>query len=284
MFYHRYKYGEDMTYILGARCVDGVVLTGDTKVTVDGGADYAYSKKIMVEPLTNIVMGSAGIGGLYKEFQNRIITAVIQIEKRREEGVLPLITTEEEFSVLVSKVIRDMHDDYGEDRSMIIYNLMILCATRIGSEIAQLTTFTGYGFPEPVNGIRAIGHGEPYASLFHKKMWKKDMTMEQTAKLGLFIIKFIEDMKLDKSVGFDKEFLPQVVFIPDIEFPEDFPVRVPLDLPEEEMVRLQEGYAELTKAFPIRELPHDEVNHFINEVGAKVSDFENLFKRGQFKI
>ena len=51
-----------MTYIVGARCSDGVVLIGDTKVTIDSGADYAYSKKITI-PLGNVVMGSAGILG-----------------------------------------------------------------------------------------------------------------------------------------------------------------------------------------------------------------------------
>ena len=75
-----------MTYILGARCKDGVTLVGDTKVTGDGGADFAYEKKITVQPLTNIVMGSAGIGGLYKEFQNRIVSAILQMEKEKERN------------------------------------------------------------------------------------------------------------------------------------------------------------------------------------------------------
>ncbi len=68
-----------MTYILGAKCSDGVVLVGDTKVTIEEGADFAYSKKI-ANPLTTVVMGSAGIGGLYKEFQNRILTKIFEIE------------------------------------------------------------------------------------------------------------------------------------------------------------------------------------------------------------
>jgi len=282
MFYHYKGYSGDMTYILGARCSDGAVLVGDTKVTVEGGADYAYSKKITI-PLTSVVMGSAGLGGLYKEFQNRIVSAVVQMEKNREEDKVPIITTEEEFSVLVSKVIREMHDDYGEDRYLIHHDLMILCGSRIGSHVSQLTTFTGYGFPEPVNQIRAIGHGEPYGALFLKKMWKKNMTMEQTAKLGLFIIKFIEDMGLDKSVGFNNEFLPQIVYIPDMELPEDFPPYDP-SYPKDVMEELQERYSVLTAKYPIKEITAEEVKHFINEVSSKISDFEDLFRKGQFKI
>lgn len=275
--------GRDMTYILGARCVDGVALVGDTKVTIEEGADYAYGKKITM-PLTNVVMGSSGIGGLYKEFQNRVVSAILHLEKMRtesteEENYIPPITTEEEFSVLVSRVIREMHRDYGEDRYLIINNLMIISAMRIGSPIAQLTVFTPHGFPEPVNERRAIGHGEPYGALFLKKMWNKNMTMENAAKLGIFIIKFIQDMKLDNSVGFNNEFLPQVFYIPDVKIPEGF---------HPDNYTLQEEYnkafVKLLEKYPIKELPNEDVQHFINEISSKISDFEDLFKTGKFMI
>lgn len=268
--------GRDMTYILGARCSDGVVLVGDTKVTVEEGADYAYAKKVS-RPLFNIVMGSSGIGGLYKDFQNRIVATVVRMEKEKEK--YRPITTEEEFSVLVNKVIREMHEDYDEDRHLIINNLMIISATRIGSPNAQLTVFTPYGFPEPVNERRAIGHGEPYGALFLKKMWNKNMTMEQAAKLGIFIIKFIQDMKLDNSVGFDQEFLPQVFYIPDIKIPEGFN---PSDFTSQE--EYNKAFIKLLARYPIEELSNNATRHFINEVSSKISDFENLFKTGQFKI
>jgi 20S proteasome alpha/beta subunit len=268
-----------MTYILGARCLDGVVLVGDTKISIEGGADFAYSKKI-AEPLTTVVMGSAGIGGLYKDFQNRIISTILQHERDQEEGEKPLITTEEEFSVLVSRVIRGMHSDYDEDRHLIINNLMIICATRIGiSGEAQLTTFNPYGFPEPVNKIRAIGHGEPYGALFLKKMWNQSMTMEQTAKIGLFIIKFIQEMKLDNSVGYDDEFLPQVFYIPDIQIPEDFHKRQWQSQEESD-----NAYLELYKSYPIKELEKEEIQYFINQISSKIADFEDIFKRGEFKL
>ncbi len=149
---------------------------------------------------------------------------------------------------------------------------MIMCATRISSGEAQLTTFNPYGFPEPVNKYRAIGHGEPYGALFLKNMWYQNWTMEQTAKLGIFIIKFIADMKLDNSVGYDNEFLPQVFYIPHLLVPKNFD---PQD--EESINKLYEVHA-------IRELPNDEVLNYMNEVSSKISAFSNLFKSGQFKI
>ncbi|MFA5855773.1 MAG: hypothetical protein WC867_00305 [Candidatus Pacearchaeota archaeon] len=260
-----------MTYILGARCSDGVVLVADTKITIEDGADYAYSKKI-TNPLTTVVMGAAGIGGLYKDFQNRIVSAVVQAERSAHEEARQLIITEEQFGVLVNQIIRNMHSDYDEDRHLIINNLMILCATRMNRDVATLTTFNPYGFPEPVNTYRAIGHGEPYGSLFLKKMWNKNMTMEETAKLGIFIIKFIQSMKLDSSVGFNEEFLPQVCYIPDVIVPENFNHQD------------QKAIEKLLEKYKIKELDNEEVDHLLNQVSSKISDFESLFKSGQFKI
>ena len=37
---------KDMTFILGAKCLDGVVIVGDTKVTIGEGTSYAYAKKL----------------------------------------------------------------------------------------------------------------------------------------------------------------------------------------------------------------------------------------------
>lgn len=259
-----------MTYILGARCSDGVVLVSDTKVTIDEGADYAYSNKL-TNPLTTIVMGAAGIGGLYKDFQNRVISSIVQAERQVKEQGGEFKISEEEFGVLVNKIIREMHSDYDEDRHLILNNLMILCASRIGDN-ASLTTFNPFGFPEPVNRYRVIGHGEPYGELFMRKLWDKKMTMEETAKLGIFIIKFIQHMKLDNSVGFDDEFPPQVYYIPDLVVSAGFN-------PENE-----KEIRDLLDKYKIKELGQEEIEYLMNQVSSKISDFDDIFKQGKFKL
>lgn len=251
----------DMTYILGAKCSDGVVLVGDTKLTINGGTDFEYSKKITF-PLTNLAMGAAGSGGLYKDFQNRIVSKV------QKEGGIP---TKEQFSTFITKVIRQMHEDYGKQSDIITYELMILCATRIGGPRADLDQFIGFGYPLPVNGIRAIGHGEPYGAIFHKRLWGKHMTMEQTAKLGLFIIKYIEEMKLDASVGYHTEHLPQVVYIPHIIEPQGF-------------TGSKEQIKELNEKYPIKELSPEIVKKFMDEMDSNLSIVDNWFKQGKFKL
>jgi len=243
---------KDMTYILGARCKDGVVLIGDTRITI--GADFEYSKKIIMNALNNVVMGSSGRSGLYRDFQNRIITEVnkLKSEETRIGIKSPYTYTEAGFSTLITKVVRNMHNDYGKDSYMITYELKILCATKIETPQVKLNVYNGYGYPEPVNRIEAIGHGKPYGTLFLKKLWKPTMTMEQTAKLGLFIIQFIDEMKLDNSVGYDNQFLPQVVYIPDKQ--------------------------------PIVELKSDEVKKFMEEMDLNIAIVNDLFADSKFKI
>jgi 20S proteasome alpha/beta subunit len=264
---------KDMTYILGARCTDGVVLVGDTKITIDEGADFAYQKKIKrIFPQGNVVMGASGMGGLYKDFTNRVFSTIVEMERQKEQ--YSPIVTEEQFELLVNKVIRGMHEDYGDDRQIILNNLMVICASRINGLTAALTVFTPYGFPEPVAKTRAIGHGEPYGALFLKKMWReKKTTMEDTAKLGLFILKMIQEMKLDNSVGFADECLPQVFYIPDV------------FLPNNADQYSQDELQELIKQkYPIKELEEDEVRQLINSVSHTISDLESLFVQGKLKL
>jgi 20S proteasome alpha/beta subunit len=261
----------DMTYILGARCSDGVVLIGDTKITLEGGTKFTYGKKLF-KPFTSVVMGASGISGFYSSFQNRMAVKV-----REQESQKINLNDHEKLKTLAENVMREMHQTYEQDRYLLIQNLNVLMAIRVFA-IAELTNFSGYGIPEPVNTIKVIGHGEPYGALFVDKIWDKNMTMEQVTKLALFVIKLIQDTKIDSSVGYNTEFLPQVYCIPDVRFPSGFKVSNPIKKSEHKIV--DETYAK----HPIQELPCEVVNHFLNEVSSKVSDFDNLFKQGKFQL
>lgn len=260
-----------MTYILGVRCVDGVLLMGDTKVTIDEGADYTYSRKIF-KPFTSVVIGAAGASGLYKSFQDRITNAVTKIEETER------ITSPETFSVITENVIRQMHDVYGEDR-YILRNLEILMALRIGDK-AELRRFTSFGFPEPVNDCKAIGHGEPYGNIFLKKLKPRNViSMEQASLLGCFIIKVIQETEIDNSVGYSDDFLPQVWYIPDIKYSADLPSYEP---DNDSIIELYDVYR--YKNFPIKELSSKEVKSLINKVSHRVEEFNSFFDRGDFRL
>jgi 20S proteasome alpha/beta subunit len=260
-----------MTYILGAKCCDGVVLVGDTKITIEEGTRFTYGKKLF-KPLRSGVMGASGISGFYSSFQNRMT-----IHVREEENQHVNLNDHERLKTLAENVIREMHGLYEQDRYLLINNFNVLMALRV-FDVVELTNFTGYGIPEPVNSIKVIGHGESYGALFIDKMWNPKMSMMQTAKMALFIIKLIQDTKIDTSVGYNTDFLPQIYCLPNVIFPSDFAVSNPIKKEEQKII--DDIYAK----HPIQELSSDVVNHFLSEIGSKVSDFENLFKDGQFRI
>ena len=63
-----------MTLILGAKCVDGVVLVGDRKFTVTDlyGTTYIYGDKILGE-LNGVLTGFSGDLGAFQVFTRKIM-------------------------------------------------------------------------------------------------------------------------------------------------------------------------------------------------------------------
>lgn len=62
-----------MTFILGSKCSDGVVLVADKKITVtdNSGMYFDYSDKLFAE-LRHAIFGSSGSTGNYEHFRGRI--------------------------------------------------------------------------------------------------------------------------------------------------------------------------------------------------------------------
>jgi 20S proteasome alpha/beta subunit len=79
---------KDMTFILGAKCIDGAVMVGDTKVTIGEGTDYTYAQKL-IRPFPIAVLGAAGATGLFNSFQSRMQVALIRASKTRQEAQYP---------------------------------------------------------------------------------------------------------------------------------------------------------------------------------------------------
>jgi len=232
-------------------------MVADTKVTIDGGSDSSYGKKIEQTFPNSIVMGAAGIGGFYKDFLNRIVKEVIETKNIKGDKCVEL-TTIQGFSILIGKVLKDMDNYYSKDRYLFLNKLKILCATRINDPIPQLHMFNPIGFPEPITQFKVIGSGSPYGKLFLKHIWKSDMNMEQTAKLGLFNIKLIKKLDLDNFVGYAEEFPPQVYYIPNV--------------PNSKQI----------KDFPIKELSKHQIDILIKDIDPEITNLDNLLKNFKF--
>ncbi|UCG54765.1 MAG: hypothetical protein JSV32_00670 [Dehalococcoidia bacterium] len=245
--------GKDMTLIMGAKCINGIALIGDRKITIDSGADYTYGDKLFA-PLNTIVVGSSGLSGMYKSFQNRVLMAIKQHQK---EG---MGVGAEETLAIIEQIMHQMLSEYGE--SIMANGFDVLMAMRNTPE-PELNRIIYLGLPEPVIDYKCVGHGEPYASLLLKTLWKKDMSMMQFAKLGCFTIRFIENLNLDNSVGG----LPQVYFIPKIQFDKTNP-------PTE-----QKEWDELWEKYPIRQLKEEEIEYILQSTEHNITNIQNMIKR-----
>lgn len=187
-----------MTYILGSRCQDGVVLVGDRKLT--GETSYSIEEKIFMD-VPPVVLASSGVYGLFDKFRNKVAAHLAEHPQQPAQMFLEAI---ENFTV-------ELNVNYRERLQGQVFD--ILAGVRVGDR-SVLYHVQPNGFAEPVKRCRAIAHGEPYGSVFLNKLWRTDMTMLQVAELGYFIVKYIEKYELDSSVGVGSEH-PQIWLIPD---------------------------------------------------------------------
>ena len=104
------------------------------------------------------------------------------------------------------------------------------------SRKAQLFHFNDTGAPREINDYYVIGKGEPLGRFFLKIMLKKDMTMKQVAILGTFIIRCIEKLALDDSVGIGEHF-PTIWWVPNLIEPYTIDEQLPDDLKLQYSVR-----------------------------------------------
>lgn len=196
-----------MTYILGSRCKDGVVLVGDTKITVDNGTRYEYDNKLIEEmdELLSIVIGFSGNMEPFAEFRMRFRQRAVEIEKEAREKYK---VSTDKINLLVSEVMKSLEGRYGR---MFTYDIM----TGISAKHSILTYFYQDGRPEDVKKYKVIGASE-YGSIFLQENWNENMNMETVAGIGYFIIRYIEKFRLNLGVGTGGgKTHPDVRFLPD---------------------------------------------------------------------
>lgn len=196
-----YRHGlKGMTYILGANCVDGVVLVGDRKVTLDDGAAHVYEDKLFVSTPW-MVVGSSGISGLFEKFRDELSEYLATPEY---DNKITTLTTQIEI------ITRELNEKYKDILRGQNFDVLLGIKTTVGANLQYVYPF---GFAEGVRRYKAIGHGESYGSFFLKRWWHKDMTMLEVAELGFFIIKYIQEFELDNTVGIGNGY-PQIWLIP----------------------------------------------------------------------
>jgi 20S proteasome alpha/beta subunit len=112
--------------------------------------------------------------------------------------------------LVLSDITYTLNERY-KYRDETIFDVLVGIAYK--NKDSSLTYINAYGSPETVEKYKAIGMGAKYAKAYLERSWNSQMTMEQFAQLGYFIIRCIEKFGLEGSVGLDNE-NPQVWYIP----------------------------------------------------------------------
>jgi len=225
-----------MTYILGARCINGVVLVSDQKIL--RGNTPSYKEKLL-KVLPSVILGGAGTSGLIERFSDEI-KAQVQNGEIKNDG--QLLTFVENRSAELSQTYAPR-----------VGNFEILIGVRAGVNAQLYNIVTQRGFAESMKEYIAIGSGVPYGSLLLEKLWNKDMTMNDFAKVGYLLINFVIDMKLDDNVGGE----PIVWFMPDAlkqvkdiqELDTKYPVRMATTQELDEMKKYSDEKLDSIKQF-----------------------------------
>ena len=209
--YNKHKI-KDMTYILGSKCSDGVVLIGDRRVVSGDGSSHEYEDKIfMVDPW--MIVGSSGTLALFQKFRDQITEYVASPNCERTVAAIinEIETTTGQLNASYHELLQ------GHD-----FDVLLGIKSTVGSVLQYVYP---YGLAEGVSKYKVIGHGEPYGVFFLKRWWKPDMAMLDVAELGFFIIKYIHEFELDNTVGIGDE-NPQILLIPKQPIPEGAPPEV----------------------------------------------------------
>lgn len=195
-----------MTYILGSKCIDGIVMIADKKITIEGGTEYEYDNKLFCD-IKNIIIGFSGSRSSFYLFKNGISESLTHYKNayKEEPSIHKIIE-------IISEISYKYYDKYGR-RFDSFDSLIGISGKRLIKSPSALYYFYNDGRMEPVLRYKSIGSGAPYASIFLKKIWKENMTMKQNAELAYFLIKYIEKFELDFTVGVNNH-QPQIWYLP----------------------------------------------------------------------
>jgi 20S proteasome alpha/beta subunit len=179
-----------LTLIVGARCADGAVIAGDTKIISIMRTHIGYEPKI-AGVFFNLIFGYAGQVDMYILERYLIGDAIILRDssyRYTQDNLLKKIA--EAMLILF------------EARSRQFFELRVMIGRQFPNNgKSDLHLVDSKGRIEPINGWKAIGEGESDTNPIIERKWKENMHMKEFAGLGYCIIKYFEKEKPDGSVG-----------------------------------------------------------------------------------
>lgn len=196
-----------MTLDLGAGCIDGVVIVADRKITdLITRQLVKYDEKVY-GVLRNVIFAYEGSEDMFSVFLRYLVGDVVMLrddqEKYTSDNLLQKLSN-------IMTVLRNIRDPRSRD---FLLSIMVAREFPVGVK-SDLNIVKSNGNCEFVNEWQVIGNGGIIARKYIQEKWSTNMNMLQFAELGYSIIKYIENEKLDNSVGVGAG-RPSIRYLPD---------------------------------------------------------------------
>ena len=177
-----------MTYLVGAKCRDGVVLVSDSRLL----ANYQVSDGNKILHIHDkIVIGSTGTLAIFTKLKDQLKESMNTKQLDSQNKILHEI---EGIMIDLKDRYQHVQDIGSTDILTAIIDLDVL------PNKIRLFEICDDGLSQEINGIIAMGHGAPYGDMLLKSIWNPQKTMTETVALVTLIINMIESFGLDTSV------------------------------------------------------------------------------------
>ncbi len=190
----KYLIDDPMTLIIGIKCIDGVVLAGDSRLK--NGDTILCGKKITILP--NFTFGYSGPIAVKDKFVT-VVRKYLEQNKTNEDWT--------KFVNYIEDQVAYLNNRYG-DR---VGQFDVLYCTTNPDGHAKLVRVLSKGVEEEREPFDVTGCGAPYALPFLHAIDYQDMNMDRASRLCSFILKLLDNTQLDSDVGGK----PQIIKISD---------------------------------------------------------------------
>lgn len=219
-----------MTLIVAMKCIDGVVIVGDRKVT----NSKRLTDKIRKPDEMNVVFSAGGFERLFEDYLDQLQQAVeFEYNWYEEQNKEKPESLHREYSSLNFKQscvktleqLKEIHKSVGENIGFeqALQVFFTLFEKKNGKFVTSLYKMDMDDcLPERVEDgvVETIGYSQLAKPLLQSINNKPELKMKEVARVAAFAIKYIEKEGLTDGVGVEP-LEPQIWFIPENEVPRE---------------------------------------------------------------
>jgi len=182
-----------LTCIIGLVCKDGVLIASDRRIV--RGPEALEERKIHELKIGENVVGVVAASGLTGIRDNFLEESSLEMAARRIVNVKELKESMEDAAYRIYTRYSERLKEEAE------INALVACLENLSNGKAKLYQLYPNGYMDEIKTYSSLGSSTPLTLPFLKVAYHDNLTLEQAARLAVFIIMYIERFELDRNVG-----------------------------------------------------------------------------------